>query len=518
MDAPATSFSLRLQTLFGALLFLWCAAALPGRMAADEPVPIAIPNAGAAQAGESPFPATVALAAEGVLLRAGPGDDYYPTERLGQGQTVELWAIDRSGYCAVRPVAGSYSWVRAADVDDLAALGDAATRPGDRSELGQSGQGRSTGVIVADGAVARVGSQLNDLRHVAQVRLEAGERVQVIEEVRIPTGRHAGLWLRIDPPAGEFRWVHARDLLLTPPLSAALAASGFAPQPTPAEAAPVSPGETLEAMRAAGAAIALAVNHEPLPAASAAPPQELGVGPSTRRMRSGWLPLGTGVFEAAAPAPLAVSEPPAVATNDEFADIDLALSLAVAGPSDTWNLPQLRERLRLAAARTNTPQNRLRADAIDARLSRFEAIVARQQALAAAPPSDSSPLRLGSMWSSLGGVGSRPIRPGVLPGGMPADGQNTWAPPDLGETTGRLATVVSRRPDAPRWALVDANNTVLVFVTPQPGVNLAPLVGQQVSVRGSRGYMPEYKRPYMVASEARVRMAATAAPPGETLR
>ena len=213
-----------------------------------------------------------------------------------------------------------------------------------------------------------------------------------------------------------------------------------------------------------------------------------------------------------------MSEPPAVATNDEFADIDLALSLAVAGPSDTWNLPQLRERLRLAAARTNTPQNRLRADAIDARLSRFEAIVSRQQALAAAPPSDPSPLRLGSMWSSLGAVGSRPIRPGVLPGGMPADGQNTWTPPDLGETTGRLATVVSRRPDAPRWALVDANNTVLVFVTPQPGVNLAPLVGQQVSVRGSRGYMPEYKRPYLVASEARVRMAAIPAPPGETLR
>ena len=519
MDAPATLFSLRLQTLFGALLLLWCAAPLPGHAGADEPAPIAIPNAVAALSGAAPFPATVALASERVLLRAGPGDDYYPTERLGQGQTVELWAIDRSGYCAVRPVAGSYSWVRAADVDDLAALGetagDAATRPSDRRDLVQAGQGRSTGVIVADGAVARVGSQLNDLRHVAQVRLEAGERVQVIEEVRIPTGRHAGLWLRIDPPAGEFRWVHAHDLLLTPPLLAALAASGFAAQPAPAES---SPGETLEAMRAAGAAIALAANNEPLPASSAAPPQELGLMPSTRRMLSGWLPLGTGVFEAAAPAPLAVSEPPAVATNDEFADIDLALSLAVAGPSDTWNLPQLRERLRLAAARTNSPQDRLRADAIDARLSRFEAIVARQQALAAAPPSDSSPLRLGSMWSSLGGVGSRPIRPGVLPGGMPADGQNTWAPPDLGETTGRLATVVSRRPDAPRWALVDANNTVLVFVTPQPGVNLAPLVGQQVSVRGSRGYMPEYKRPYMVASEARVRMAATAAPPGETLR
>ena len=77
----------------------------------------------------------------------------------------------------------------------------------------------------------------------------------------------------------------------------------------------------------------------------------------------------------------------------------------------------------------------------------------------------------------------------------------------MSETTGRLATVVSRRPDAPRWALVDANNTVLVFVTPQAGVNLAPLVGQQVSVRGTKGFMPEYKRPYLVASEARTRVA-----------
>jgi len=43
---------------------------------------------------------------------------------------------------------------------------------------------------------------------------------------------------------------------------------------------------------------------------------------------------------------------------------------------------------------------------------------------------------------------------------------------------------------------------------PQPGVDLGPLVGQQVAVRGAKGYMPEYKRPYVVASEARVRMAS----------
>ena len=40
------------------------------------------------------------------------------------------------------------------------------------------------------------------------------------------------------------------------------------------------------------------------------------------------------------------------------------------------------------------------------------------------------------------------------------------------------------------------------------GVNLAPMVGQQIAVRGARGYMPEYKRPYLVATEARPRVAA----------
>ena len=75
-----------------------------------------------------------------------------------------------------------------------------------------------------------------------------------------------------------------------------------------------------------------------------------------------------------------------------------------------------------------------------------------------------------------------------------------------------------RRPDAPRWAIVDEQNTVLVFVTPQAGVNLAPLVGQQVSVRGAQGYMPEYKRPYVVASEARPRLAAAPQTNGDLTR
>ena len=453
----------------------------------------------APEATRGSLPLSVVVDEPFTYLRAGPGADYYPTERLDRGNRVEVWAIDPGGWCAIRPVEGSFSWVRAADIDD-----EIAGPPPDGVVRQGTGPAPRVGVVVADGAVARVGSQLNDLRHVAQVRLEAGERVAVLGRERVAEGRHAGLWLRIEPPAGEFRWIEMAALESSPRLRLAALEAGVGPAPNVDEAPRVEASEALEAFRSAGEAIALAVDRSSV----VEEPQPLGAMPQARRMLSGWLPLGTGTIEA--PPPVAVAAGP-TSMADELADIDLALSLAVTGPADGWNLPQLRERLRLAAARTTSKPDRLRADAIDARIARFEAIQSRQQAIAAGPPPDRS-LRLGSMWSSLGGVGSRPIRPGVLPGGASADGKPTWTPADVTETTGRLATVVSRRPDAPRWALVDGNNNVIVFVNPQQGVNLAPMVGQQVSVRGARGYMPEYKRSYLLATEARPRVAAVPQP------
>jgi hypothetical protein len=477
---------------------------IPGCMSRSWIVPLWIAVAVTARAdapadAEPTLPITVPVAASHTYLRCGPGDDFYPTERLVAGAEVEVWSIDESGYCAVRPVRGSFSWVLARDVQressaDVAAVAD--------------GGGR--GVIVTDAAVARVGSQLNDLRHVTQVALEAGERVTIIASVRIAEGRHAGDWLKIEPPSGEFRWARGEDLAL-PAALAPVPASSAADATGGAGLAAAS--GALEAIRDAGTAVTQAVAEF-----DAAPSDQAPVAPAEApsgmtRLLSGWLPRGTNVFDRAAPMPPpAVSAGAAAASGDELADIDLALSLAVTGATESWNLEPLRERLRLASTRATSQSDRTRAQAIDARLSRFETIQGRQKSIAAAPTPDAEPLRLGGMWSSLSALGSRPVRPGVMPGGRPAGGQPTWTPPDQMETTGRLATVISRRPDAPRWAVVDDSNNVLAFVTPSPGVNLGPLVGQQVSVRGSRGYMPEYKRPYLVASEARMRIASVPEP------
>jgi len=330
------------------------------------------------------LPVTVAVSVPHAYLRCGPGDDFYPTERLAAGDEVEVWAIDASGYCAVRPVAGSFSWMLARDVQRE------STGPGRDAA---ASNGPQTGVVVTDAAVARVGSQINDLRHVTQVALEAGERVVILAAVRVAEGRHAGDWLKIEPPAGEFRWARCEDLALP----AELAPPPVAPLEQTA-AGLAAAGEAFDAIREAGSAVTQAVaefDAAPIPPA----PAEAGGG--MVRLLTGWLPRGTNVFEGPASPPPAVSAGATAASGDELADIDLALSLAVTGPSESWNLAPLRDRLRLAATRATAQGDRTRAQAIDARLTRFEEIQGRQRAIAAVPPPP-EPLRLGGMWSKIG--------------------------------------------------------------------------------------------------------------------
>lgn len=434
------------------------------------------------------LPARVHVAAGQTYLRAGPSDDFYPTDRLTRGDVVEVWDFDASGYAAVRPVEGSFSWIRS---DDLQLL-DAAADDGDGPETATGN--RNVGVILHDGVVSRIGSQLNPCRHAAQVRLEAGERVAVIDSVTVNQGRYPGTWMRIEPPAGEFRWVWAADLSLPPGLEA----------PAPPVESPAGDVSLVSGVS----------DIPPAPPRELDPPQARPI-PDVPEISSDdtpwysrWMPQGSSVFEPwNRPATPATAAGALAVSGDALDEIDLELSLAVAAPEEQWNLTPLRERLNLASARATTHQERLRADALDARLARFESIQARRAVLDEEAASAENQLRLGSLWSSLSALGSRPVRPGVLPGGAPANGQPTWTPPDAVETTGRLATVVSRRPDAPRWALVDENNRVLVFVTPTESLNLSALVGQEVAVRGARGYMPEYRKPYLVATEARLRIA-----------
>ncbi len=62
---------------------------------------------------------------------------------------------------------------------------------------------------------------------------------------------------------------------------------------------------------------------------------------------------------------------------------------------------------------------------------------------------------------------------------------------------GRLAPVVSAKPGGPQYALVDAQNAVVSFVTPAPGVNLRPYVDKYIGVSGQCGYSTDLQRQHI---------------------
>ena len=53
--------------------------------------------------GEQTFPYTAYVAVDDVYVRSGPGQNYYPTDKLKRGQEVEVYRHDPGGWCAVRP-------------------------------------------------------------------------------------------------------------------------------------------------------------------------------------------------------------------------------------------------------------------------------------------------------------------------------------------------------------------------------------------------------------------------------
>ena len=135
------------------------------------------------------FPYTTTVAAEDVYVRSGPGQNYYPTDKLKRGQEVEVYRHDPGGWCAIRPVDGSFAWVSGRFL-----------KPTERR----------LAVVTEEGVSARVGSRFSEIRDVVQVRLHKGETVEILEEP--PQNARREGWYKIAPPAGEFRWVAAKYL------------------------------------------------------------------------------------------------------------------------------------------------------------------------------------------------------------------------------------------------------------------------------------------------------------------
>lgn len=137
----------------------------------------------------------------------------------------------------------------------------------------------------------------------------------------------------------------------------------------------------------------------------------------------------------------------------------------VAEAPTTWQIEPLRSQTEALLAQSQTVDQRDAVNTTLSKLERFAAIARRHQQ--AAVPSDTAAL------GTSGAAGY--------------------------DAVGVLRPVVSKRPGAPQFALVDERGQVVSFVTAPPNVDLQRYVGQRVAVTGTRGFIPEFRRAHLTA-------------------
>lgn len=419
------------------------------------------PSAGSAPAQTGELPYTAYVAADEAFVRSGPGENYYPTLRLRRGDTVEVYRHDPGGWYAIRPPAGSFSWISAEFVKLLDG---------------------GLGVVSGDRVIARVGSQFNDQRDVVQVRLDRGEEVEILEARPLQSPRSDQSWYKIAPPPGEFRWISARFVQRRPPSTASgqpaaedrLSTSLTAASPAD-DRSPQSPSR-----RGHDHAALDDPSHDDPPEQSARDPRP--------RQR-----------------PLPGSPPKSRLVRDfdaELEQLDLDLSTVVAQETDRWDFRQLEDRALdlLDAAETAVVRGRVRL--LLNKIARFDDI--RLRCLAAGdPPAESrrsqrqpDDRQPPAQRFAESAPDSRPAaEPHVPPPGA------TQSSASLGryDGTGRLAQVPAQDVGSPRYALLGADGKVMYYVTPAPGVNLRQYLGRDVGVIGTLGYLTEQQTQHVTA-------------------
>lgn len=490
------------------------------------------------------FPYTAYITADDVQARSGPGKNYYATEKLPRGSTVEVYRHDPGGWYAVRPPEGSFTWVSAKFL-----------------EVGENG----VGVVTADRVAARVGASDSDLRDVIQVQLDKGEEVQVLEAQRFGSGESAQTWYKISPPAGEFRWVFGQYLSQDPPAERR-AKKGSRnrlirdePQTLPGDedAEPLA-GEERSAPRArdedpdeeltadsesmADGQVSPAAGYEPgLLRRSERTASRDSRGNDLWRQRSGdesprlsredanraseqiqrtldryadRTPGGLRDRDSSAmrdpwPIDRGVGRDDTYGLRGDVRDpredeqhavldrLNEDLSRMVAGTPSSWALDAIERRANGVMDDAASAMVRARARKLLGQVERFQDIRKRQSDLARYSRSYNVPhsnVPLSTQPDSSAGPETAPAPvPEYALDRTPAAGRAPVRREVDGrfDGTGRLTPVASQRLGAPQYALVDEQGAVRYYVTPAPGVSLRRYVGQEVGVTGSRSPLPD---------------------------
>lgn len=150
---------------------------------------------------------------ESVETMSAPNDSGYATGTLKQGDVVDAYGEIGGKWLAIRPPVGQYDWLSAQDAHLL---------PGGR-----------VAEIIDTPTPAWIHTEHKERSQFQwQVKLQPTQQVNVSSQFiqKLQNGQSRA-WYRIDPPAGEFRWVSS-DAFSNSPVKASLAKRSKSDEPS----------------------------------------------------------------------------------------------------------------------------------------------------------------------------------------------------------------------------------------------------------------------------------------------
>jgi uncharacterized protein YraI len=458
------------------------------------------------------FPYVAYVVHDDAYVRSGPGQRYYPTQQLPHGFAVEVYRHDNDGWCAIRPPEGSFSWA-----------------PAHEMRIVQDGVAE----VIAERVVTRVGSTLSPTRTAVQVLLERGERVALV-----PGDSADPNWLRVVAPAGEFRWIAARDLgrqaplevnpptpttnaWSSPKVAGAPVQNISTPAAAPTSSEPNAFDHLLQTNATPTAPSPLANQDASRVDIVAGSPAELQL--AQFQGQSGNLAAPGLIHPASSTAPSAVTSPrvrfegvtppartyTAVEIPERLREMELQLSQIVVEPPQQWQFDSLQGEANAMLIQAQDAQVQAQLRDFLGRVTRFQQVrdgysqfgQPNSQAGQSVEQFSNAPVPdLGPPVDPVGelvqNVRQR-VREDFAEPREESVGSSIDEP--LYDAVGLLKPVVSRRNGAPQYALVDGKGDVVSFVTPTPDLNLKPYIGRRIGVNGSRGFMTDFRRAHVTA-------------------
>ncbi len=420
-------------------------------------------TAGAA-AADPTFPYKARAATDGVWLRCGPGEKYYATERVPPGAEIEVYGHEQ-GWCKIRPVAGSCSWVSGRHLKLVA---------------------KGLGEVLSDGVPSQIGDRSGDIGTAIQVRLKRGEMVEVLGSKQVGSGGSATVWYKIAPPSGEFRWIHGKyikPLVVRERVARSSSGSNTSPRQT-AHLPSVSEEAAVAVTSGSNERVEAEAPVKPLVKADAVSvpaivPQPL---PWTYERTDG--PDLPNPIRSSGSSRLSEARAPAAAQSIQSAETgqtaaggyqaawdnaNARLTLMLSREPSTWNCEDLARQIDSLSAQAHTAVERVQARQLADRVALAMEIKRRSEML------DVPRSETGRESRQLADV--QRARESTARGAVRNDRY---------DGVGRLRPVKPGKLGEPLYALSDEEGKVRCYVNPAPGVNVRYYLGRWVGINGIR--------------------------------